>query len=71
VSDSDLTGSKAETAESTEPSSPEEKMALPVQRRTSALSFKPFRIYFGGTVLAMNALRLGAVAQGLLMWELT
>jgi MFS family permease len=42
-----------------------------VKRRTSALSFKPFRIYFGGTVLAMNALRLGAVAQGLLMWELT
>jgi len=42
-----------------------------VERRVSALSFKPFRIYFGGTVLAMNALRLGAVAQGLLMWELT
>ncbi len=42
-----------------------------VARRVSALSFKPFRIYFGGTVLAMNALRLGAVAQGLLMWELT
>ena len=42
-----------------------------IERRTSALSFKPFRIYFGGTVLAMNALRLGAVAQGLLMWELT
>jgi MFS family permease len=42
-----------------------------VDRRTSALSFKPFRIYFGGTVLAMNALRLGAVAQGLLMWDLT
>ena len=42
-----------------------------IDRRTSALSFKPFRIYFGGTVLAMNALRLGAVAQGLLMWELT
>ena len=42
-----------------------------IEPRTSALSFKPFRIYFGGTVLAMNALRLGAVAQGLLMWELT
>lgn len=42
-----------------------------IERGTSALSFKPFRIYFGGTVLAMNALRLGAVAQGLLMWELT
>jgi MFS family permease len=43
----------------------------PVETSTSALSFKSFRIYFGGTVLAMNALRLGAVAQGLLMWELT
>ncbi|NQW21101.1 MAG: MFS transporter, partial [Chloroflexi bacterium] len=42
-----------------------------LERHTSALSFKPFRIYFGGTVLAMNALRLGAVAQGLLMWDLT
>ena len=42
-----------------------------IERRRSALAFKPFRIYFGGTVLAMNALRLGAVAQGLLMWELT
>jgi len=42
-----------------------------IEARPSALSFKPFRIYFGGTVLAMNALRLGAVAQGLLMWELT
>ena len=42
-----------------------------IERRTSALLFKPFRIYFGGTILAMNALRLGAVAQGLLMWELT
>jgi len=41
------------------------------ERGVSALSFKPFRIYFGGTVLAMNALRLGSVAQGLLMWELT
>jgi MFS family permease len=70
VSDSDLTGSKAETAEPTEPSRPP-KVTSPVERRTSALSFKPFRIYFGGTVLAMNALRLGAVAQGLLMWELT
>lgn len=39
--------------------------------RTSALAIPAFRIYFGGTVLAMNALRLGAVAQGLLMWELT
>jgi len=45
--------------------------AAHTEARTSALSFKPFRIYFGGTVLAMNALRLGAVAQGLLMWELT
>jgi len=51
-----------------DPASPSAK---PVERRTSALSFKPFRIYFTGTVLAMNALRLGAVAQGLLMWELT
>jgi len=42
-----------------------------VGRPASALAFKPFRIYFGGTVLAMNALRLGAVAQGLLMWDLT
>ena len=41
------------------------------EQRRSALSFRPFRIYFTGTVLAMNALRLGAVAQGLLMWELT
>jgi MFS family permease len=40
-------------------------------RNRSALAFKDFRIYFGGTVLAMNALRLGAVAQGLLMWDLT
>ena len=46
-------------------------LAPRTERRVSALSFKPFRIYFGGTVLAMNALRLGAVAQGLLMWELT
>ena len=38
---------------------------------TSALAVRAFRIYFIGTVLAMNALRLGAVAQGLLMWELT
>ena len=38
---------------------------------TSALAVRAFRIYFVGTVLAMNALRLGAVAQGLLMWELT
>lgn len=45
--------------------------AAVTERRRSALAFKPFRIYFGGTVLAMNALRLRAVAQGLLMWELT
>jgi len=32
-------------------------------KRRSALSFGPFRIYFTGTVLAMNALRLGAVAR--------
>ncbi|MEE8045321.1 MAG: MFS transporter [Dehalococcoidia bacterium] len=42
-----------------------------IRRRTSALAFPAFRIYFAGTVLAMNALRLGQVAQGLLMWELT
>ncbi len=41
------------------------------EQRRSALSFRPFRIYFTGSLLAMNALRLGAVAQGLLMWELT
>jgi len=50
---------------------PETNADSKIERRTSALSFKPFRIYFGGTVLAMNSLRLGAVAQGLLMWELT
>ncbi|GIT60075.1 MAG: hypothetical protein Ct9H300mP19_20230 [Dehalococcoidia bacterium] len=37
---------------------------------TNALAVRAFRIYFVGTILAMNALRLGAVAQGLLMWEL-
>ena len=37
----------------------------------SALIFGKFRLYLSGTALAMNALRLGAVAQGLLMWELT
>ena len=42
-----------------------------VDRPTSALVVPSFRIYFVGTILAMNALRLGAVAQGLLMWELT
>jgi len=42
-----------------------------LERRTSALAIPTFRIYFGGTVLAMNALRLGSVAQGLLMWDLT
>lgn len=42
-----------------------------VERPSSALKIPSFRIYFGGTVLAMNALRLGAVAQGLLMWDLT
>ncbi len=41
------------------------------ERRVSALSFKSLQTYFGGTVLAMNALRLGAVAQGLLIWELS
>ena len=50
---------------------PETNADSKIERRTSALSFKPFRIYFVGTVLAMNSLRLGAVAQGLLMWELT
>jgi len=40
-------------------------------RNTSALAHRPFRIYFAGSVLAMNALRLGAVAQGLLIWDLT
>ncbi len=37
----------------------------------SALVLGKFRLYLSGTALAMNALRLGAVAQGLLMWELT
>lgn len=41
------------------------------ERRTNALKYRPFKIYFAGTVLAMNALRLGAVAQGLLIWHLT
>ena len=36
-------------------------------RPTSALAVRAFRIYFVGTILAMNALRLGAVAQGLLL----
>lgn len=49
----------------------ESSTAPSVERRTSALAIPSFRIYFGGTVLAMNALRLGAVAQGLLMWDLT
>jgi MFS family permease len=49
----------------------ESSSAPKVERRTSALAIPAFRIYFGGTVLAMNALRLGAVAQGLLMWDLT
>ena len=40
-------------------------------RRASALAYRPFRIYFIGSLLAMNALRLGAVAQGLLIWDLT
>ena len=40
-------------------------------RHTSAFAYRPFRIYFGGSLLAMNALRLGAVAQGLLIWDLT
>ena len=42
-----------------------------IDRPTSALAVRAFRIYFVGTILGMNALRLGAVAQGLLMWELT
>ncbi len=42
-----------------------------IDHPTSALVVRAFRIYFVGTVLAMNALRLGAVAQGLLIWELT
>lgn len=41
------------------------------EQSRSALAFRSFRIYFSGTVLAMNALRLGQVAQGLLMWDLT
>lgn len=40
-------------------------------RCASALAYRPFRIYFIGSLLAMNALRLGAVAQGLLIWDLT
>tara|TARA_B100000686_G_scaffold354611_2_gene465813 strand:+ start:598 stop:1875 length:1278 start_codon:yes stop_codon:yes gene_type:complete len=50
--------------------SDEQELSLEDYHR-SALSFSSFRIYFVGSVLAMNALRLGALAQGLLMWELT
>ncbi|MDA1278442.1 MAG: MFS transporter [Chloroflexi bacterium] len=48
-----------------------EAVRVPRGRPGSALAYRPFRIYFVGTVLAMNALRLGAVAQSLLIWELT
>ena len=54
----------------TEPSQDRSGRLRPT-RRTIALAYRPFRIYFTGSVLAMNALRLGAVVQGLLIWDLT
>ena len=54
------------------PGSSQLRSGLPgPKRHTSALAYRPFRVYFVGSALAMNALRLGAVAQGLLIWDLT